>query len=315
MERVHTKLQLQEEQLLRDRRLSARTGWIQLLATIDGPPSVISRSSQHAATGDSPKHKPPIVDELQWKSSQVPIPASRGFQLPIKLDAKKGELHYSFSTKDYDVDFGVQMICADGSLTELLGTRRYESQKEQVKGQLDLKGPGLVLLMWDNSFSWVNTKRLAYHVELKQEALPVSDAAKTQLALSERLKREKKLVETTVECDQLNTQLQTEAQTIDLLRYQIEELQLQMRQHEEVREITQKKKEKVGDCMKDLCWELQALSWRCLDQATLHRIFDFLTEEDLSAWMLTSKKWYDRGRAYQAKRIENRKSSDALSKK
>ncbi|OWY92448.1 F-box protein [Phytophthora megakarya] len=249
-ERVHAKLQQEEEKRLRDERLSARPSWIHLLAAIDGP----SSSSLHVSS-DSPK--PPIVDELQWKSSQVPIAASGGFQLPVKLDARKGELHYSFSTRDYDVNFGVQMICADGNLIELLDTRRYESQKQQVQGQLSLTGPGMVLLLWDNSFSWVNTKQLAYHVELKQETLPVSQAEKTQLALKARLKREQKLLQVEGEFDGLETKVQTEAQTIEFLRHQIEELQLQMRQHEEEKELFNNKKEQVGEAIEELCWELQ----------------------------------------------------------
>ncbi|POM58378.1 F-box protein [Phytophthora palmivora] len=299
-ERVHAKLQQQEERLLRDQRLSSRPPWIQLLAAMDGPvPSANSTSLRLSSSDESPQ-KPPIVDELQWKSSQVPIAASGGFQLPIKLDARKGELHYSFSTRDYDVNFGVQMICADGSLIELLDTRRYESQKQQVEGQLSLTGPGMVLLLWDNSFSWVNTKQLAYHVELKQETLPVSLAEKTQLALKARLEREQKLLQAEGEYDGLETKVQTEAQTIEFLRHQIEELQLQMRQHEEEKEIFNKKKEQVGEQIEELCWELQALTWRCLDQATLHRILDCLGEKDLIAWSLTSKKWYEYGRVYQA---------------
>ncbi|GMF65366.1 unnamed protein product [Phytophthora lilii] len=257
--RVQAKLQQQQEKLLRDQRLSARPAWVQLLAAIDGPPAGASSLRVASSSGDSPK-KPAIVDELQWKSSQVPIAASGGFQLPIKLDAPKGELHYTFSTRDYDVNFGVQMICADGSLVELLDTRRYESQKQQVQGQLSLVGPGMVLLLWDNSFSWVNAKQLAYHVELKQDTLPVSDVEKTQLALKARLEREHKLLRWEGEYDGLETQLQREAQTIDLLRHQIEELQMQLSQHEEAKETINKKKDQVGEHIEEICWELQGTS-------------------------------------------------------
>ncbi|KAF4317472.1 hypothetical protein G195_009161 [Phytophthora kernoviae 00238/432] len=295
-ERVQAKLQQEEERLAREQRLSRRPSWMQLLASIDG--SVPGPDSRRLSS-DIP-NKAPIVDELQWKSSQVPIAASEGFQLPIKLDARKGELHYTFSTRDYDVNFGVQMICADGSLIELLETRRYESQKQEVQGQLALTGPGMVLLLWDNSFSWVNTKQLAYQVELKQETLPVSDAEKTQVALKARLEREHKLLGSESEFDGLETQIQTEGQTIDFLRHQIEELQTQLKQHEEAKESVSKEKDRVGEQIEELCWELQALSWRCLDRVALHRILGFLNEKDLISWSLTCNKWYACGRAYQA---------------
>eukprot|EP00644_Phytophthora_capsici_P001088 jgi/Phyca11/121231/e_gw1.43.305.1 len=309
MERVHAKLRAQEEKLLRDQRLSSRPEWIHLLAAIDGATS----SSLSVSSSDNSKQKPPIVDELQWKSSQVPIAASGGFQLPIKLDSRKGELHYSFSTRDYDVNFGIQMICADGSLIELLDTRRYESQKQKVEGQLNLSGPGMVLLLWDNSFSWLNTKQLAYHVELKQETLPVSEAEKTQLALKARLEREQKLLQAEGEYDGLETRVHTESQTIDLLRHQIEELQLQLRQHEEEKEMINKKKDQAGEHIEELCWELQALSWRCLDQPALHCILGFMEEKDLIAWSLTCKRWYGLGRLYQTTKEESAKTTPTTS--
>ncbi|KAG7399445.1 hypothetical protein PHYBOEH_008817 [Phytophthora boehmeriae] len=300
-ERVQAKQQQEEERLARDQRLSRRPSWLQLLASIDGP---VAGSDSRRLSSDKPT-KAPIVDELQWKSSQVPIAASEGFQLPIKLDARKGELHYAFSTRDYDVNFGVQMICADGSLVELLEPRRYESQKQQVQGQLALTGPGMVLLLWDNSFSWVNTKQLAYHVELKQETLPVSDAEKTQLALKARLQREHKLLRSESEFDGLETQIQTEAQTIEFLRHQIDELQCQLRQHEEAKERVSKEKDKVGERIEELCWELQALTWRCLDRGALHRILGFLSEKDVASWSMTCKKWYRHGRAFQAEKNDD----------
>ena len=255
--RVQAKQQQLDANLMREKRLSSRASWVQLLSAIDEPSRSTSSSSwQHVSSSES-FIKSPIVDELQWKSLQVPIAASGGFRLPIKLDARKGELLFSFSTKDYDVNFGVQMICADGSLIELLGTRRYESQKKQVQGQLNLTGPGMVLLLWDNSFSWVNTKQLAYHVELKQETLPVSAAGKTQLALKARLEREKKLLEYEGEYDRLETQVQTEERTVELLHHQIEELQTQLRKHEKVKENVMKKKNQVDECIEDFFWELR----------------------------------------------------------
>ncbi|CAH0487914.1 unnamed protein product [Peronospora farinosa] len=299
--RVQAKQQQLDENLMREKRLSSRASWIQLLSAIDGPYLSTNSSSLHVSSSDG-LIKSPIVNELQWKSLQVPIAASGGFQLPIKLDARKGELFFSFSTRDYDVNFGVQMICADGSLIELLGTRRYESQKKQVQGQLTLTGPGMVLLLWDNFFSWVNTKQLAYHVELKQETLPVFAAGKTQLALKARLEREKKLMQYEGEYDRLETQVQTEERRVELLHHQIEELQTQLRKHEEAKENAIKKKDQVDEHIGDLFWELRALSWRCFDQTVLHRILDFLEEKDMAAWSLTSKKCYAHAYAYQSNR-------------
>ncbi|KAI9920615.1 hypothetical protein PsorP6_000242 [Peronosclerospora sorghi] len=241
--RAQTKRHQEEVKALRNKRLTSRESWIQLLSAIDGPTSSVNSFNNDSQTN------PLIINELQWKSSQ----------LPIKVDAQKGQLLYSFSTKDYDIDFGIQMVCADGNLIELLAARRYESQKKQVQGELDLTGPGMVLLLWNNSFSWVHTKHLAYHVELKQETLPVFDAEKTQLALKARLERERKMLQFEVDYNRQETQLQTELQTIEFMRHQIEELQAQLKQHEDARENLIKKQDQLKDDIEDLCWELQGL--------------------------------------------------------
>lgn len=100
-ERAEEKQRADERREARDRALAGRTEWRQLLAAIDG--AVV----QHFAQQQQPSPPKPkqIVNELQWKSTHVPIAAASVFQLPIKLDAAKGALQYEFSTRDYDVNF------------------------------------------------------------------------------------------------------------------------------------------------------------------------------------------------------------------
>lgn len=117
MERVQEKQRADDERLARDRTLSARPEWRQLLAAIDGPqtaavqfisqlqqpsPPKPAAASSSVSGASSPNQ---IVNELQWKSTHVPIAAASIFQLPIKLDALKGVLRYEFHTRDYDVNF------------------------------------------------------------------------------------------------------------------------------------------------------------------------------------------------------------------
>lgn len=108
IERVQEKQRAHEDRLLRDQTLSGRPEWRQLLATIDGLQVADAqpiRQQQHPSPPKPSLNQNQIVNELQWKSTHVPIAAASVFQLPIKLDAPKGVLHYEFYTRDYDVNF------------------------------------------------------------------------------------------------------------------------------------------------------------------------------------------------------------------
>lgn len=114
MERVQEKQRAGDERLSRDRALAARPEWRLLLAAIDGPQEaaavqLVSQLQQPSppkpAGSSSASSQNQIVNELQWKSTHVPIAAAGVFQLPIKLDALKGVLRYEFHTRDYDVNF------------------------------------------------------------------------------------------------------------------------------------------------------------------------------------------------------------------
>lgn len=190
-------------------------------------------------------------------------------------------------------------------MVELMEAQRYESQKQQITGQLDVVGPGMILLIWDNSFSWLNTKQLAYSIELKQETLLSSEAKKVELARHARLTRERAVWNKENELDTVQTSIQTYEQTILDIKRQIEELQQHLQEKEETRVKIFQQQEQVEDQIDTLCWEIQgnvhslnvcgvwlaysrvvsiaALNWRCLDGSILARIFSFQDKKDITA--------------------------------
>ncbi|TYZ67868.1 hypothetical protein PybrP1_002405 [[Pythium] brassicae (nom. inval.)] len=311
-ERVQEKMRVDDEREMRERALSSRAEWRQLLAAIDGPPPLATAvqlfSQQQQPSPPKPKQ---IVNELQWKSTHVPIAAASVFQLPIKLDAPKGALQYEFTTRDYDVNFSVQMICADGTMIELVEPRRYESQKQAVRGRVELVGPGMVLLIWDNSFSWLNTKQLAYSVELTQETPEASEERKTALAQRARVERERALLAKDMELGQLHTTLQTQEQTIEFIKHQIEELKLQLARSEDEKAALEALRDSVEEQIDTLVWEIDTLSWRALDKPVVHSMFAFLDEKDRVAWSLASKTWAARVQEFHAASYDTQQGHDA----
>uniref|UniRef100_A0A1I8H8W6 CRAL-TRIO domain-containing protein n=1 Tax=Macrostomum lignano TaxID=282301 RepID=A0A1I8H8W6_9PLAT len=89
-------------------------------------------------------------------------------------------LKYEFSTKGYDIAFGIDLVapadaCQNGAKTRrhVLPTARYNSHMAPEVGTLLCETAGLYELVFDNSFSWTRGKRLLYRAELLP---PVQDA-------------------------------------------------------------------------------------------------------------------------------------------
>lgn len=141
-------------------------------------------------------------------------------------------------------------------MMELLELRRYESQKRQVEGSVELTGPGMVLLLWDNSYSWVNPKQLSYTVELHQDAPPETAAEKAQLAQRARLERQRRLLRAETSVDALEASIHTHEQGAEQLRLQIQELQAKLERNEAAKAAAAKARDRVDDEIDTLCWEL-----------------------------------------------------------
>lgn len=156
------------------------------------------------------------------------------------------------------------MICADGTMIELVEPQRYESQKQHVTGQLELVGPGMVLLIWDNSFSWLNTKQLAYNIELLQETPEASEGRKIALAQRARYDRERALLAKDTELDRLQTTIQSQEQSIEFVKHQIEELQKQLSNGEQENVVLEKQKDGIEEQIDMLVWEIRGTFECCV---------------------------------------------------
>lgn len=194
-------------------------------------------------------------------------------------------------------------------MIELVEPQRYESQKQAIRGRVELVGPGMVLLIWDNSFSWLNTKQLAYSIELTQDTPEASEERKTALAQRARLERERALLAKDMELSQLLTTLQSQEQTIAFVKHQIEELTQTLAKSEDEKTALEALRDGVEEQLDTLVWEIDgvcahcscawkcksltdadvvllrpALSWRAMDKPVVHRMLSFVEETDRVAW-------------------------------
>ena len=57
-----------------------------------------------------------------------------------------------------------------GGTTQLVPITRCDSHTQVREGALEIKYPGLVKLVWDNTYSWLTEKKLVYQVDMNAAA-------------------------------------------------------------------------------------------------------------------------------------------------
>eukprot|EP00658_Telonema_sp_P-2_P005280 TRINITY_DN1197_c0_g1_i6.p1 TRINITY_DN1197_c0_g1~~TRINITY_DN1197_c0_g1_i6.p1 ORF type:complete len:290 (-),score=68.74 TRINITY_DN1197_c0_g1_i6:99-968(-) len=122
-----------------------------------------------------PQASPPAPAEAS------PLPkkeAVTAFEKEVYIDASSKFTHlvpvipgtivcWKFRTKDYDVGFGYQWCDPSGAPSAGqadVQMHRHESQLKEVSGEIVSQQAGHLVLIWDNSFSWVNGKSLHLYV-------------------------------------------------------------------------------------------------------------------------------------------------------
>jgi len=109
----------------------------------------------------------PSMGEVILSSSGMTIKAGGSFELPIKVDCPS-VLRIRFEVEDgYDVDFSLKFLeNADKAEVQTLVEPARSTARE---GQLDIHTTGTCFVIWDNAFSWINSKELTYHLSLKSK--------------------------------------------------------------------------------------------------------------------------------------------------
>lgn len=103
---------------------------------------------------------------LHYKSSSQPVKTT--FEVRVPLNFPGAKLKYSFGTENHDINFGIVFVSASGDQTVLLPQERVQSQKEPFTGTYEFSpAGGVVVLEWDNSYSWMRSKTLSYSITLE----------------------------------------------------------------------------------------------------------------------------------------------------
>ena len=92
------------------------------------------------------------------------------FELPIFV--KSGStIEYEFTTQVGDISFEIQFLSTDRLADIVFEEERVPSDIKPIQGTFKAQRDGTFLFVWNNSYSWFNSKLLSYKIELYQPAL------------------------------------------------------------------------------------------------------------------------------------------------
>eukprot|EP01041_Mallomonas_annulata_P001091 gene1091-2122_t len=171
-----------------------------------------------------------VAEVFRWHTTGSSVYTNLKLSVPVEVPGSV--VSFSFDTKAGDIAFGITFVSEeDGEEESVVDLTRVRSDLETIAGSFEVPREGVVNILWDNSFSWLTAKDLAYNVELQQEAAVISaDSARVTAAKDLLKKINEDNIKCKQRCEQEKTNIQTLSTEIPILEKQIEQLQLALKQ-------------------------------------------------------------------------------------
>eukprot|EP00617_Octactis_speculum_P019277 CAMPEP_0185768100 /NCGR_PEP_ID=MMETSP1174-20130828/47435_1 /TAXON_ID=35687 /ORGANISM="Dictyocha speculum, Strain CCMP1381" /LENGTH=248 /DNA_ID=CAMNT_0028452631 /DNA_START=50 /DNA_END=796 /DNA_ORIENTATION=+ len=168
--------------------------------------------------------EPTMLTNVSYKSDQQVVKDQ--FVLSIPIMAKGSLLKYTFGTDGFDIGFSVTLV--NNSTGKKLNIVEFARVQSHLDPECVEKGPfediesGMLLLRWDNSFSYFRSKKLSYTVSLEYpdedpEIKIKRDRANIDECMKQIRAAEGRRAHANLECEGLNNQIsQLEDQLLKL---------------------------------------------------------------------------------------------------
>lgn len=112
----------------------------------------------HDCEGDC---TPKSVLEKDQNINLLKIPA--GDKKTFKLDVKKGDkVDYSLTSKNYDINFGINLKRNNSDAIEIVPLNRVKSHLEPINGIINIENDGELIATIDNSYSYLRSKQFNF---------------------------------------------------------------------------------------------------------------------------------------------------------
>jgi len=172
------------------------------------PPPPVRQNSKSSSSLDTkgttaeiatPSSKKTTDHVTTWKGDMT-IKAGAQLTLPIVVPAMHASMSWDFETENGDIIFGAT-FCENSrrrkEIEELQSPERMDSHFGAVQRKVKIPSDGVVVLFWDNSYSWFAEKRIRYKV-----CLDLTESHK-RLKVVKKLQSRMKVVLATMELSRL----------------------------------------------------------------------------------------------------------------
>lgn len=124
-----------------------------------------------AANESSPGDNQDDDSHIFFRTNGTNVVISEEWVLPVPVANAHTLVAFTFQTTGGDISFSMVFIGLNGEEEVLIAPRRVQSDAEPVHEALRLSAPGTLILLWDNSYSWLHKKELSYSLQIEQVCL------------------------------------------------------------------------------------------------------------------------------------------------
>ena len=103
-----------------------------------------------------------------FRTNGTNVVISEEWVLPVPVANAHTLVSFTFQTTGGDISFSMVFIGLNGEEEVLIAPRRLQSDTEPVNEALRLEAAGTLILLWDNSYSWLHKKELSYSLQIEQ---------------------------------------------------------------------------------------------------------------------------------------------------
>eukprot|EP00455_Lapot_gusevi_P014478 TRINITY_DN1722_c0_g1_i13.p1 TRINITY_DN1722_c0_g1~~TRINITY_DN1722_c0_g1_i13.p1 ORF type:complete len:280 (-),score=76.31 TRINITY_DN1722_c0_g1_i13:140-979(-) len=91
------------------------------------------------------------------------------FEQSLRLEKAGVTGSWSFSTKSGDIGFAAEFVADSGAAPiTVVANARVDAHKDSIEGAYTAPEPGVLKLVWDNSYSYIYSKTLQYQLEVSE---------------------------------------------------------------------------------------------------------------------------------------------------
>ncbi len=140
-----------------------------------------SSSQQESATSPQAvqERRPRLFSgNIRYKATQIVIQPGHSYDLPVDIPSAGSLLQWHFQIAELDIAFGIQDNASGEWIVPL--NRDNDSTEFFSSGKLTIEHAGSLRFVWDNSYSWINEKRIMYNVEVCDQQ--AEDSARQHMA-------------------------------------------------------------------------------------------------------------------------------------